>query len=412
MKIKRIVLIFSIVKIILSNSLVFADLEDTEEINVNEVIETSKNVENTPNINSQVALIYDRTGKRILFEKNGKKQFKMASTTKIMTATVVLENAKLDDVATIENKAAWTGGSRLGLKKDDKITVHDLLYGLLLVSGNDAAVALAIHLGGSVEGFAEMMNNKAKELGLTNTHFVTPHGLDEDEHYTTAEELAKMADYAMGIPKFKEIVNTKTYTVRINNNPKTLTNTNELLGSLSGVYGIKTGFTNGAGRCLVTGCKRGNLDIITVVLGADTKKMRTSDSIKLIEYAFKNFQVVDVEEKVLQQFEEWNRINSNRIIINKCKNSNIKLELDEINNKKMAIKNTELDNITIEINAIYYFEAPIEKKQIIGTAKVKLGKEVIEVLNIRNINKIEKKQVEDYIMEFLANWSNMITGII
>ena len=412
MKIKRIFLIFSILIIILSNSLVFADLEDNEEINVNEVIETSKNVENTPNINSQVALIYDRTGKRILFEKNGKKQFKMASTTKIMTATVVLENAKLDDVVTIENKAAWTGGSRLGLKKDDKITVHDLLYGLLLVSGNDAAVALAIHVGGSVEGFAEMMNNKAKELGLTNTHFVTPHGLDEDEHYTTAEELAKMADYAMEIPKFKEIVNTKTYTVRINNNPKTLTNTNELLGSLSGVYGIKTGFTNGAGRCLVTGCKRGNLDIITVVLGADTKKIRTSDSIKLIEYAFKNFQLVDVEEKVLQQFEEWNRINSNRIIINKCKNSNIKLELDEINNKKMAIKNTDLDNITIEINAIYYFEAPIEKNQIIGTAKVKLGEKVIEVLNIRNINKIEKKQVEDYIMEFLANWSNMVTEII
>ena len=412
MKIKRVFLIFSILIIILSNSLVFADLEDTEKINVNEVIETSKNVENTPNINSQVALIYDRTGKRILFEKNGKKQFKMASTTKIMTATVVLENAKLDDVVTIENKAAWTGGSRLGLKKDDKITVHDLLYGLLLVSGNDAAVALAIHVGGSVEGFAEMMNNKAKELGLTNTHFVTPHGLDEDEHYTTAEELAKMADYAMGIPKFKEIVNTKTYTVRINNNPKTLTNTNELLGSLSGVYGIKTGFTNGAGRCLVTGCKRGNLDIITVVLGADTKKIRTSDSIKLIEYAFKNFQLVDVEEKVLQQFEKWNRINSNRIIINKCKNSNIKLELDEINNKKMAIKNTDLDNITIEINAIYYFEAPLEKNQIIGTAKVKLGEEVIEVLNIRNINKIEKKQVEDYIMEFLANWSNMVTEII
>ena len=412
MKIKRIFLIFTILIIILSNSLVFADLEDNEEINVNEVIETSKNVESTPNINSQVALIYDRTGKKILFEKNGKKQFKMASTTKIMTATVVLENAKLDDVVTIENKAAWTGGSRLGLKKDDKITVHDLLYGLLLVSGNDVAVALAIHVGGSVEGFAEMMNNKAKELGLTNTHFVTPHGLDEDEHYTTAEELAKMADYAMGIPKFKEIVNTKTYTVRINNNPKTLTNTNELLGSLSGVYGIKTGFTNGAGRCLVTGCKRGNLDIITVVLGADTKKMRTSDSIKLIEYAFKNFQVVDVEEKVLQQFEEWNRINSNRIIINKCKNSNIKLELDEINNKKMAIKNTDLDNITVEINAIYYFEAPLEKNQIIGTAKVKLGEEVIEVLNIRNINKIEKKQVEDYIMEFLANWSNMVTGIV
>ncbi len=412
MKIKKIMLSFLTLVFIFSNNLVWADIEDAEKINVNSVIETSKEVGNTPNINSQVALIYDRIGKKVLFEKNGKKQFKMASTTKIMTAIVVLENAKLNDVVTIENKAAWTGGSRLGLKKDDKITVHDLLYGLLLVSGNDAAVALAIHTGGSVEGFAEKMNNKAKKLGLTNTHFVTPEGLDKEEHYTTAEELAKIADYAMEIPKFKEIVNTKTYTVKINNKLKTLKNTNELLGVLPGVYGIKTGFTNGAGRCLVIGCKRENLDIITVVLGADTKKMRTSDSIKLIEYAFKNFQVVDIEEKILQQFEEWNRINSNRIIINKCKNNNIKLKLDKIKNKRIAIKNTELDNIKIEINAIYYFEAPVEQNEIIGTAKIKIGEEVIELINIKNTNKLEKKQVGDYVMEFFANWSKMFTGIV
>lgn len=412
MKIKKIMLSFLTLIFIFSNKLVLADIEDVEKININSVIETSKEVGNTPNINSQVALIYDRIGKKVLFEKNGEKQFKMASTTKIMTAIVVLENAKLNDVVIIENKAAWTGGSRLGLKKDDKITVHDLLYGLLLVSGNDAAVALAIHTGGSIEGFAEKMNNKAEQLGLTNTHFVTPEGLDEEKHYTTAEELAKIADYAMEIPKFKEIVNTKTYTIKINNELKTLRNTNELLGVLAGVYGIKTGFTNGAGRCLVTGCKRENLDIITVVLGADTKKIRTSDSIKLIEYAFKNFQVVDIEEKVLQQFEEWNRINSNRIIINKCKNNNIKLKLDKIKNKKMAIKNTELDNIKIEINAIYYFEAPIDQNEIIGTAKIKIGEEVIELLNIRNTNKVEKKQVGDYVMDFFTNWSKMFTGIV
>ena len=215
-----------------------------------------------------------------------------------MTSIVVLENANLQDIVIINKKAAGTGGSRLGLKVNDKITVHDLLYGLMLKSGNDAAVALAIHVGGSVEGFAKMMNEKAKELGCTNSHFVTPHGLDQSEHYTTAYELAYMADYALKIPKFKEIVGTKNYTITINNQPRVISNTNELLGNLNGVYGIKTGFTNGAGRCLVTACKRGELDIITVVLGANTKKIRTQDSIKLIEYAYKNYQVVDIEKIV------------------------------------------------------------------------------------------------------------------
>ena len=123
--------------------------------------------------------------------------------------------------------------------------------------------------GGSVEGFAKLMNEKAAEMGLVNSHFVTPHGLDEKEHYTTAYELACMADYALEIPKFKEIVGSKTYNITINGRSSIISNTNELLGNLSGVYGIKTGFTNGAGRCLVTACKRGDLDIITVVLGAE-----------------------------------------------------------------------------------------------------------------------------------------------
>lgn len=143
----------------------------------------------------------------------------------------------------------------------------------MLRSGNDSAVALAIHIGGSIEGFAEMMNQKAKELKLINTHFVVPHGLDKEGHYTTAYELAKIADYALKIDKIKEIVSTKTCTISINNKPKIITNTNELLGSVNGVYGVKTGFTNGAGRCLVSSCKRNNLDIITVVIGADTKNI-------------------------------------------------------------------------------------------------------------------------------------------
>ena len=157
-----------VILIILFNScIVFADLEDDkEQINIREIkeelVETAKTLNNEPKLNSRVALVYDRSSGRVLYEKNGNKQTPMASTTKIMTAIVVMENSNLSDIVTIDSKSAGTGGSRLGLKKNDKITVNDLLYGLMLRSGNDSAVALAIHIGGSIEGFAEMMNQKAK----------------------------------------------------------------------------------------------------------------------------------------------------------------------------------------------------------------------------------------------------------
>lgn len=389
-----------------SNIISYANLEDGETIDVNEIMAETAEVSNAatdePELNARVGLIFDRSSKTILYEKNGLKQVPMASTTKIMTAIVVLENADLTDIVTIDKKAAGTGGSRLGLKVNDKITVHDLLYGLMLCSGNDAAVALAIHVGGSVEGFANMMNETANEMGLVNSHFITPHGLDQDGHYTTAYELACMADYALKIPKFKEIVSTKSYTVTINAQSKTITNTNELLGNLDGVYGVKTGFTNGANRCLVTACKRGNLDIITVVLGADTKKIRTQDSIKLIEYAYKNYQVIDLEKIVQEQFENWKQLNEKCIYINKGKTNQIHLELEEMQYKTMAVKNTDIDNISIEINILYYLEAPVSEKEIIGSVKIKLKDETIGTLAVQNQLRVEKKNVKDYFMDFLA----------
>lgn len=402
----RITSILVILIILINSTIAFADIEDTEEnVNINtikqEVIQTTSNITDNPKLNSRIALVYDRASGRILFDKNGDKTTPMASTTKIMTAIVVVENSNLSDIVTIDSKSAGTGGSRLGLKKNDKITVNDLLYGLMLRSGNDAAVALAIHVGGSVEGFAELMNKKARKLNLTSTHFMVPHGLDMDGHYTTAYELAKMADYALKNKKLKEIVSTKTCTININNNPKVISNTNELLGSVSGVYGVKTGFTNGAGRCLVTACKRDSLDIITVIIGADTKKIRTSDSMKLIEYSFKNYQIINIKQKVEEQFEKWKELNEKRIIINKGKNSKVELKLEDINFEKMAVKNTQLDNITIEINSLYYLEAPIEKNRVIGNVKIMLGKDTIGVLQIYNKNEIKKKDVKSYLMEFL-----------
>lgn len=392
--------------VILANNICFANIDDDEVIDINEIkketIEAvSKNTEELK-LNSKIGLIFDRNSKTILYEKNGLKQVPMASTTKIMTAIVVLENANLDDIVTISKKATGTGGSRLGLKTNDKITVHDLLYGLMLKSGNDAAVALAEHVGGGIDGFAELMNKKASEMGLVNSHFVTPHGLDQEKHYTTAYELACMADYALNIPKFREIVGSKKYNITINARSSLIGNTNELLGNLYGVYGVKTGFTNGAGRCLVTACKRDDIDIITVVLSANTKKERTLDSVKLIEYANKNYDVINIEEKIKEKFNNWKQLNEKRIYINKAKTQNINLQIEDLKYSKMAVNKKDIDKINIEINSLYYLEAPVYENQIIGNVKVKIGDETIAILNIYNKELIHKKDIFDYFIDFLS----------
>ena len=381
---------------------------DDEDVNVKQIeeaIQTSSSVENIQ-IDSRIALIYDRASGRILYEKNGNKQTPMASTTKIMTAIVVLENANLKDIVTIDAKAAGTGGSRLEIKKNDKITVNDLLYGLMLRSGNDAAVALANYVGGSIEGFAEMMNNKAEEMGLKNSHFIVPHGLDNEGHYTTAYELAKMADYALKIDKFKEIVSTKTTTITINGYPRTITNTNQLLGSISGVYGVKTGFTNGAGRCLVSACKREDLDIITVIIGADTSNQRTADTIKLIKYVNEKFDMVNLQEIIEKKFKQWKDINEGRIYVNKGVKNGVELYLDEFPYKTMAVEKDKIDTIEIEINSLFYLESPVNEKQIIGNAKIMIDGKVLKILDIYNKDEIRKKDVNDYWIEFMNVFEN------
>lgn len=389
--------------IIISNIFtVCADDVDYDDFNQWEIEENiteeavSNNVTEGPSINSKRFVIYDRISKTIIWGKDEKIRSAMASTTKIMTATIVIENANLNDEVTISSKAGGTGGSRLGLKSGDKITVNDLLYGLMLRSGNDAAVALAEHVGGSVEKFAEIMNKKAEELKLTNTHFVTPHGLDNSEHYTTAYELAKLTDYAMQNEKFANIVGTKTTTIYINNQARQITNTNELLGVLNGVVGVKTGFTNNAGRCLVTETKRNDMDIITVVLGADTKKFRTKDSIRLIEYTFSNYEMVNIQEKIIEEFKNWKNINEKRINVIQGEKKYLNLSLGEIKVHTIPIKKDEIDNIQYEINTITSIEAPVEQWQKIGNIVVKMNNNIIEEVEIINLERIERKNWLDY----------------
>lgn len=391
--------IIIITLIMSSNSIVFAD-DENEEITQEDYVQVINQTKDEPTLNSRIAVAYDRKSGEVIWGKDEHKRTAMASTTKIMTAIVTLENCDLTQTVTISKKSAGTGGSRLGLKADDKITMNDLLYGLMLKSGNDAAVAIAETVGGSVEGFAELMNEKAKELKLENTHYVTPHGLDDPEHYTTAVELAKLADYALQNETFAKIVNTKNYTVTINGYPKSISNTNELLGYLEGVNGVKTGFTNNAGRCLVTSVNRNGFEIITVILQADTKKFRTADSIKLIEYIYKNYEPVNIKEIVDEQFKRWCSINTSRIQINKCKNNNLELYIDNLDNDVIPIKKTDKDKIQIEVNNIFYFEAPLQQNTIIGTIKVNLDGKTVDVIEIKNKNTIQKKDILDYFKIF------------
>ncbi len=395
-KIKKIIILVLLI-VMVNNFFVYADDENELlnepiiEENDKKEIEAAASSNIKPTINSRRYAIYDRLSGRCIYGKDENKQTAMASTTKIMTAIIVVENCKLEDIVTITAKAAGTGGSTLGINKDDKITVNDLLYGLMLRSGNDAAVALAIHTAGSVEEFANMMNQKAKQLNLKNTHFVTPHGLDNEEHYTTAYELAKITDYALKNKTIAKIVATKSTTIYINEMPRQINNTNELLGNVEGVYGVKTGFTNNAGRCLVTSVKRGDMDLIVVVLGADTRKDRAKDSMKLIEYAFKKYRVINVEEIINKEFELWKQINENRIYIDKG-TTNVELELEDIKIKKL----TEENEPKIEINAVSNLVAPVEKEKRIGTLTVKIGNEIIEEIEIKTKNEVNKRGIIEY----------------
>ena len=380
-------------------SIVYAD-DENEATEKSNMIEVTNQTKDEPILNSRIAVAYDRKSGKVIWGKNENKKSAMASTTKIMTSIILLENSDLTQTVTISAKAAGTGGSRLGLKKDDKITMKDLLYGLMLKSGNDAAVAIAEIVGGSVEGFAELMNEKAKELGLENTHYVTPHGLDDPEHYTTAYELAKLADYALKNETFAKVVNTQNYNVTINGYPKEISNTNELLGYLNGVNGVKTGFTNNAGRCLVTSVNRDGFEIITVVLQADTKNIRTKDSIKLIEYVYENYELVNIKDIIDEKFKNWVLINKDRIQVNKCKYNNMELYLTDLDNDVVPIKKSEKDNINIDINSLYYFEAPVEVGTIIGSLKVDLNENTIDVVEIKNAYTVEKKDIWDYFSLF------------
>ena len=229
-------------------------------------------------------VINGATGETI-FSKNETARHAMASTTKIMTAVIALERSTMDDIVSISANAAKQEGSAAYVEPGMQIYMRDLLYGLMLNSGNDAAVAIAEHISGNVEDFAGLMNEKARELKLRDTHFVNPSGLDAPEHYTTALDLALTARYAMTIPEFREIVETSKYQAQLVNSDEILyfTNHNKMLKLYENATGIKTGFTRATGRCLVSSAKRDGMEFIAVTLG-DANDWK--DHTEMLDFAF------------------------------------------------------------------------------------------------------------------------------
>jgi len=239
------------------------------------------------NVSAASAILIEAETGRVVFEKDAYERRPMASTTKIMSTLIALEQGNLDEYFTVDSEAIKVEGSSMGLREGDSVSLRTLCYGMMLPSGNDAANAAAVRISGSVEKFVELMNKKADELGLEDTNFVTPSGLDDytDDHYSTAYDMAKLTAYAMENDEFREICSLSDAKISFGNPPadRWLSNNNKLLDMCEGTIGVKTGFTDKARRCLVSACERDGVTLIAVTLNAPDD---WNDHTKMYEYGF------------------------------------------------------------------------------------------------------------------------------
>lgn len=330
---------------------------------------------------------------RILMKKDEFKRLPMASTTKVMTAVIVIENCDLDEVVTVSKNAANVEGSSIWLYEGEHMTVEDMLYGLMLSSGNDAAIALAEHTAGSVENFAQMMNEKARQLGLKNTNFVNPNGLQNENHYTCAYDLAIITSYAMNNDIFRKIVNTKQKEISWENHEynRVLTNKNKNLWALDGANGVKTGYTIAAGRCFVASANRHGMELIYVCL--DDYDM-FEDSRKAIEYGFENYENVNIVKKG-DYFGKATVENGIEGTVKAVSMDNAVYTLNSSEAENIEKKTVIFDNIT----------APVQKYDIIGKTDIYISGELVKSVPLAAEKSVPensyslnlKKVVEDYL---------------
>lgn len=311
-------------------------------------------------LSAHSAVVLDSASGRILYSHNAQQQMGMASTTKIITAITALENGDINSVATVSKTAYGVEGSSMYLGLGEKLTLEQLLYGLMLVSGNDAATAIAEHISGSVEKFAELMNQTALKIGATNSNFTNPHGLSHEKHYTTAQDLAKITAYAMKNPKFREIVSTKTKQIpwKDHDYDRHLVNHNKLLSMYEGCIGVKTGFTKATGRCLVSAVQRNGMTLICVTLRASDD---WNDHMSLYDSIFK-------------EYTPYKAKSSGEVLaVAEVSNGSAKqIELVSESDLILPVRSNEETQIKVTAIPFENLQAPIKKGDHLGTAIIEL----------------------------------------
>ncbi len=346
-----------------------------------------------PTINAQAAIVVEESTGRVLFEKNAAQKRSIASTTKIMTAIVALENADIDEEIVISKRAAGIGGSVIGLQTGQKFTLKEMLFALLMVSANDAAIAIAEHIGGTVEDFSKMMNRKAVSLGMDNSHFVSPHGLDRENQYSTAYDLAVITIEALKNPLFAEIVSTKSSYIP----GHSLYNTNELLGSCPGVDGVKTGYTGKAGRCLVTTVKRGDMRLVSVVLGSPTRTARANASRDLINYCFNSYSM----EELLKAGDLYAQVPVYRGV-----EGHVSLIADE--SVILPLSKAELEILKMNKRIPEVLNAPVYAGTDTGYIEYEVNGKVLAGSILKISKDIRKKTMLDYLKDVLDSWGKVM----
>lgn len=348
---------------------------------------------NNLNINAESAILIDGDTGKILYEKSAYEKRAPASTTKIMTALLALEHCKTTDVATVTSEAITSvpsGYSTDLLKMGEELTIKDLLYALLLPSSNEAANVLAIHIAGSIDSFASMMNTKAMDLGCKNTHFVNPNGVHDDNHYSTAYDLSLIAKEAMKNDIFRQIVSTASYTLPNSNKysriDRTLITTNDLIKKQSNNYyeyaiGIKTGFTTPAKNCLVSSATKDGKTLIAVVLRSNTDNNRYNDTKTLFNYGFDNFSKKDIAKSgsTIKTIDVKNATSA-------TKNLNL---VAETGINTMVTNDKLNDTIEPQINLNEHLQAPIKKDSIVGTATYTVDN-IKYTINLKAGNEVKK----------------------
>lgn len=349
---------------------------DTEDSNTQDI--------KTLSLNARAAALVDASNGRVLYEKDGYEELPMASTTKIMTCIIALENANPDDVVTISKYASTMPDVQLNVIAGEKYYLKDLLYSLMLESHNDVAVAVAEHVGGSVECFAMMMNAKAKELGCEHTNFVTPNGLDADGHYTTAVDLSRIASYAIQNKQFVEIINTPSWQFSEINKGRSfsVSNKDRFLTLYDGAIGIKTGFTGKAGYCFVGAVQRDGKTFVSTVLGSGWPPHKTykwSDTTSLMNYGVKNYELKQV-------FYSDKKFDPVIVVKGKEKYTDLYYEGD------ISLLIRDGEKVRIDYSLPNLLKAPVICDTEVGTAKYYIGDTLIgefPILTRNNVDKID-----------------------